>query len=187
MELFFYPDITEKADAYALLAYAVQKVYSLDSLPAISRTEHGKPFFPDHPQLQFNLSHSGRFALCALDDFPVGVDIECVRPHHPRLAQRICSPAELEWINVQADPQRALLSLWTKKEARVKQDGCGLTIPLREISVSFDEDADWDGLHFCSLYGHGWVGAVCGHSSPTALHTVTADRLKKLDTTNHKC
>lgn len=186
MELFFCPDIAQKGDAYALLAYATRQARNLYTLPAISRTEQGKPFFPDFPQLHFNLSHSGSFALCALDDSPVGVDIEVIRPHHPRLAQRICSPAELEWVNTQPDPHRALLSLWTKKEARVKQDGCGLTIPLREIYVPCDEDAVLDGLHFASLSGENWVAAVCGHAFPAELHTVSASELKKLDTFGHK-
>ena len=182
MKLFFCPNIVEKADAHALLDYAVRQAYSLYTLPVIERTATGKPFFPDHPQLQFNLSHSGTFALCALDDSPVGVDIEVIRPHHPRLAQRICSPAELEWVNTQPDPQRALLSLWTKKEARVKQNGCGLTVPLREIYVPFDDDAVLDGLHFHALSGDRWVAAACGHSSPAEFHTFSADMLKNLDT-----
>ena len=182
MKLFFCPDIAQASDAYALLAHSVRQAFSLYTLPVIRRTEHEKPFFPDCPQLQFNLSHSGHFALCALDNSPVGVDIEVIRPHHPRLAQRICSPAELEWVNTQADPHRALLSLWTKKEARVKQNGCGLTVPLREIYVPFDADAVLDDLHFHSLSGENWVAATCGHSSPTELYTVSADMLKNLDT-----
>lgn len=187
MELFFCPDIAQKDDAYALLAHAVRQVCGLYTLPAISRTEQGKPFFPDFPQLHFNLSHSGSFALCALDDSPVGADIETIRPHHPRLADRVCSPSELAWVNAQPDPRRALLSLWTKKEARVKRDGCGLTVPLREIYVPCDEDAVLDGLHFGSLSGDSWVAAVCGCSFPTQLHTVSAGEFKKLDTTGHKC
>ena len=187
MELFFCPDIENRADVYALLAYSVRQVYSLDNLPAIGRTEHGKPFFVDHLQLPFNLSHSGTFALCALDSSPVGVDIEVIRPHHPRLAERICSPAELAWVTTQPDPHLALLSLWTKKEARVKQNSCGLTIPLREIAVPLtDADAVLDGLHFHALTGENWVGAVCGHSVPTKIHTIFSAELKKLDTTTSK-
>ena len=187
MELFLCPDIANHADAYALLAHAVRQAYSLDNLPTIIRSEQGKPFFQHHPQLQFNLSHSGSFALCALDDFPVGVDIEVIRPHHPRLAERICSPTEREWVMAQPDPHRTLISLWTKKEARVKQDGCGLTVPLREIAVPLtDESANLDGLHFHSLSGDDWVGAVCGHSVPYSIHTICSSELKKLDTNVHK-
>ena len=161
MELFF--DTCAPKD---LLCRAVREVWGLAALPAIARTAHGKPYFPDRPELHFNLSHSGDLVACAVDCAPVGIDIEMIRPHHPRLAQRVCSPAELDWVMAQPDPDRALLTLWTKKEARVKWEGCGLTVPLRGIRVPFEDDAVLDGLRFCALSGTGWVGTVCGTSAP---------------------
>ncbi len=45
----------------------------------LAQWQRGKPYFPS-PRCQFNLSHSGTLALCALSDRPVGVDIQMVRP-----------------------------------------------------------------------------------------------------------
>ena len=42
--------------------------------------DHGKPVLQDHPHLHFSLSHSGEWAVCALSDTPVGVDVERIRP-----------------------------------------------------------------------------------------------------------
>ena len=39
----------------------------------------GKPWFPACPQRYFNLSHSGKLALCALADGEVGVDVQEMR------------------------------------------------------------------------------------------------------------
>ena len=55
----------------------------------------GKPQLIDFPQVHFNLSHSGDWALCVIsDDGPVGVDIEVVRPldEHDDLAARFFPP-----------------------------------------------------------------------------------------------
>lgn len=47
-------------------------------LPAvpISREERGKPFLRDRQDLFFNISHSGEYAVCAVSEHPVGIDIE---------------------------------------------------------------------------------------------------------------
>lgn len=42
----------------------------------------GKPQLAGHPELQFSLSHSGCWAVCALAGTPVGVDVEGP-PLHP--------------------------------------------------------------------------------------------------------
>ena len=75
MDLYLSEKLTQRADAYTLLAYAVRHTWGLEQLPRIARGAQGKPFFPDFPQYHFNLSHSGRFALCALDSLPVGSSV----------------------------------------------------------------------------------------------------------------
>lgn len=47
------------------------------------RGENGKPL--TNLTLHFNCSHSGGFVVCAVGEREVGVDLEQIRPVHPRL------------------------------------------------------------------------------------------------------
>ena len=177
MDLYLCNEITRREDAYALLAFAARLRWGLEQLPAIARSEQGKPFFPNFPQYQFNLSHSGSFALCALDEHPVGADIEVIRPHHPKLARRICSPEEQNWLNEQHDQTPALCQLWTAKEALVKYHGIGLTVPLREIRVPLPPLHKQDDLMFQSICTQSFCLCVCGHTTPASLVTVLQEEI----------
>ena len=50
---------------------------------------HGKPFVVDHPEVQYNISHSGCYVVCAVSGVPVGIDIQEKRV---RLLLRIVYP-----------------------------------------------------------------------------------------------
>lgn len=177
MELYLCNRITRHEDAYALLAFAVRHRWDLEQLPHIARGEQGKPYFPARPEYHFNLSHSGRFALCALDERPVGADLEVIRPHHPKLAQRICSAQELDWLEQQSDKTSALCQLWTRKEALVKYHGTGLTVPLREIRVPLSPACEQEGLLFHSSITPEFCLCVCGHTAPAPLVIVSPDEI----------
>ena len=99
MVLYGAEHLTERAQAYDLLERAARLHWGWDRLPEMAREERGKPYFPGAPQYHFNLSHSGPFALCALSDRPVGVDIQVVRPvWPPKLVDRSCTPEERAWL-----------------------------------------------------------------------------------------
>ena len=168
MVIYYTKDLTARALARELLALAAKEHWGLSPLPEISRREHGKPYFPGQEGLHFNLSHSGGLALCALDEAPVGVDIQIVRPWRPGLPRRVCSPEELDWLERQPELWPAFTLLWTLKEARAKESGRGLTASIREIRVPPPGTGavQMDGLWFRTWSGPGWAAAVCGHSEP---------------------
>ncbi|GAB4213054.1 MAG: hypothetical protein OHK0012_08520 [Synechococcales cyanobacterium] len=91
---------------------------------------HGKPYLPDWPDLQFNLSHSQDQALCAVTwGSPLGVDLEVHRPCPTlKLAQRCFHPNETLWFCQQprAAQTQAFFQLWTVREAWSKALGVGL-------------------------------------------------------------
>ncbi len=134
---------------------------------------HGKPYLHSAPapapaMLQFNLSHSGDWALCAVTTAgEVGVDIERVRPraqaYRLKVAQRFFSAHEYHAIN-SAGPtgiDSAFFSGWTRKEAYIKCHGKGLAIPLATFTVSIGAatpaaliQSDWNPVDVtqCRLY-----------------------------------
>ena len=163
--------IENRGQAYDLLSRGAEAVWGFKELPSTERTPDGKPFFPNFPDHHFNLSHSGSFALCALSNSPVGVDIQIVKDSwRDALPRRVCSPHELEWLEGQSVYWDAFALLWALKEARGKYDGRGLGAGVREISVPLPKGEETlyrhDGLWFRVYTGDGWQAAVCGEQEP---------------------
>lgn len=145
-----------------LLAYALQ-VRGIEGVPALDLAPGGKPCFAEHRGLYFNLSHSRPYALCAVGDAPVGVDIEAVCPRRESLL-RALSPAELDWFQARGSLWEDFYSLWTLKESLCKQSGRGLNRRPEQIRVPLlgpGEAAFSSGLFFRTWGGEGWRAAVC--------------------------
>lgn len=96
------------------------------SMPEISITQRGKPFFPDS-NLHFSISHTKHHVFCALSDKPIGIDAEELdRDIALRLADKILSLEERIQYESAADRRLALLTFWVLKEAAAKCTGDGL-------------------------------------------------------------
>lgn len=162
--------LTQRGQAYELLARAAAEYWGLEPLPEIKRTKAGKPYFPEVEGRTFNLSHSGELALCALDQKAVGVDIQVVKQWRPRLPCRVCSEQELAWLGSGDGFWPRFTLLWTLKESRVKCTGEGLRERISEIRVPLPTGNPGpcflDGLWFCTYEGQGWKGAACGYTPP---------------------
>ena len=105
-----------------------------------SANRYGKPALRDH-MLEFNLSHSGDFALIAVTQaHKVGVDVECIRSdiELESMARRFFSPIEVsELMSLLADQRLVgFFNCWTRKEAYIKAHGLGLSLPLDSFDVS---------------------------------------------------
>lgn len=98
--------------------------------------EGGKPFFVNHPEIQFNLSHSGAMLACAISDSPVGIDIQQIRPWKQNYIHKFSS-CEQAFINQQPDSKKdeAFIWLWTRKESYMKYTGEGFKHALNSFSV----------------------------------------------------
>ncbi len=108
--------------------------------PAFSANEYGKPALKDY-DLEFNLSHSGDFALIAITrGRKVGVDVERIRSgiSSPVIAQQYFSKAEFAELDSLPAKQKetAFFTCWTRKEAYIKAQGLGLSLPLQSFDVS---------------------------------------------------
>ena len=166
--------LTERKHAYRLLEEAVRLRWGLDALPELGREARGKPFFPRYPQYQFNLSHSGSYALCALSSRPVGADLQILRPSwSPRLVSRSCTSAELAWLAARGGRPEEFAALWACKESVGKYSGYGLPYPPSRLEIPLPEAGPLspgllrrDGLFLRTLSGPDWRGAVCAQEPP---------------------
>lgn len=119
-----------------LLQWALEQAGVPVKAQVLDKTEQGKPFLWDLPQVQFSLSHGGDWVLCAVSDCPVGVDVE-----QPRctmeIARRFFHPEEVSAVEALAEDERetALCRLWCAKEAFVKAMGGGLAMGLDSFAV----------------------------------------------------
>jgi 4'-phosphopantetheinyl transferase len=133
--------------------------------------QYGKPFLaPEFSsyQLNFNLSHSGSLALYAITrNLEVGVDVEHVRSdfEYEEIAKRFFSVNEVATLRAIPTEKKldAFYNCWTRKEAYIKAQGKGLSLPLDSFDVSFapDEPQERSLWTLMDLQpGRGYMGAV---------------------------
>ena len=107
--------------------------------------QFGKPALAHGGAWQFNVAHSGDYALLAIaNGREVGVDIERHRslPELAELARMVLSPAEAAaWHAMPAaDRVAGFFAAWSAKEAVAKATGQGLGLGLERLEVGM---ADW--------------------------------------------
>ena len=96
--------------------------------------ENGKPEAPG-TGLYLSISHSGACVVCAVDDAPIGVDVEAVRGVEEKFMRRVCSEEELAYILRGGDTERRFWELWTAKEAIFKLTGQGPLLRLSKLAL----------------------------------------------------
>ena len=111
----------------------------------INRTERGKPYFPNQPELHFSISHSGDYWACAMAEQPVGLDLqehvrrkdetpESSADRYCRMAKRFFHPWEAEYVR-QQDSYRRFFQIWSARESYVKYTGQGIDNHFGEFCV----------------------------------------------------
>lgn len=106
-------------------------------------TKFGKPFLADPGDLRFNVSHTDGLALIAFArNREIGVDVEKLRlaPDARNLAERFFSSHERDHLNNLSGDEldAAFFRCWTRKEAYIKAQGEGLSLPLHQFDVSIE-------------------------------------------------
>ncbi len=153
------------AAARELLAY----VLALDAPPMLAYGAHGKPELAGGGP-QISLSHTRGAVACAVSDAPVGVDVEPLGRQirdWGRLAERFYAPEEQSYAG---SPER-FLEVWTRKEAYLKRDGRGLSLPLGQINtLSIPE--------ISTRFADGFVISFCGEPAKFSLVACRLEQLK---------
>ncbi len=97
------------------------------------------------PGLAFNLSHTQGLVVCAVAKArSVGVDVEAIdrSVEHLTIAERFFAEPECRYLRraAAAERGRTFFRIWTLKEAYIKAQGRGLSIPLGSFAVVPTDD-----------------------------------------------
>ena len=138
-----------KEDAYRCIIGEVLATYSIALLGQVSFNSiffetdtHGKPFVLLQNPVQFNISHSGSWVICAVDCTTVGIDVEHIAKPDLAIAKRFFHAREyMEMMDLE-EKQRInrFYDLWTLKESYVKAIGKGLSCSLDSFSVFWEDN-----------------------------------------------
>ena len=159
----------QSAAAHAMLTdclplYTKDRRIRLSGSPSVLRTEMGKPYFPELPEVKFNLSHCKGLAACLLSPFECGVDTEGRRALKPPVVRRVFSQEEQAALEAAKDKDLFFTRIWTLKESYVKALGIGISYPMREVSFTFTDDGircSKPDARFWQTIEDGFVISVC--------------------------
>ena len=102
-----------------LLRYILWKHYEIgQSKITFKYNQHGKPSLVSSQQVHFNITHSGKWVLCGVDEQPIGVDVEKQLVAPLPIAKRFF--AEEEYLHMvrqsPAEQIETFAKIWTLKE-----------------------------------------------------------------------
>ncbi len=130
--------------------------------------ERGKPYLKDHPDIHFNLSHSGEIALAVFDEKEIGCDIERKRPIKEEIVRRCFSKEEQEYVDQAKDKDEAFTRIWVYKESFIKALGVGLGMSLSSFSVlpaskgiALKQNIDPRNWAIEEIKIEGYIAAIC--------------------------
>ncbi|BFV60502.1 hypothetical protein KCMC57_up56060 [Kitasatospora sp. CMC57] len=136
--------------AARLLGRPVAGLTLLQRCPDCARDDHGKPYVAELPDVRVSLSHGRGVVAAAAGLHPVGVDVEQpTRGTAIEVMERVLSAGELRRVREHAEPDRAFLRLWVRKEAMVKLGRTTLDT-LTEVDLS---ELELDGSPLRGRYG----------------------------------
>jgi 4'-phosphopantetheinyl transferase len=128
-------DRDARVACYGLLLKSISNLTG--SEPALDRlvyTIHGRPSLSEFPYIDFNLSHSGDYAICgAISGGRIGIDVE--RVYSIDLEDGRAAFSDVIWheIKTSNSPREAFYRAWTRMEAVAKAEGFGVAGPIQAI------------------------------------------------------
>ena len=162
----FFPETAERIKNYRpddqkrtlagrfLLKKMIKELYGREEF-TLRYNENGKPVLDF---CFFSISHSGDFAVCAVSDFPVGVDIEQIGSFNRRERYMLFTPRESEYVN-ECNCDRRFYTIWTRKEAYIKAKGGILADAAKTelVAPDFKLLSRYDGFCFTTEKSDGYI------------------------------
>ena len=130
---------------YLILAYGARKAGYDFSLDSVSFDANGKPF-QKSGNMYFSLSHAGEYAVCAISDRQIGIDIEEKSRVTAMISRRFLDGKGVEE--------------WTRREAKGKFTGNGFTESAEPNAVYTDYDFEDYHITVCAAEKTGDIVRV---------------------------
>lgn len=109
--------------AYRLLQRALLQQYGLGGTLELIHDRGGRPALAGYPDIHISLSHCREAVAVAVDDQPIGIDIETLDHYSEDVAHHVMSEAEMQQILSAVEPATTFTRLWTMKESLFKLTG----------------------------------------------------------------
>ena len=157
-----------RRDEWLRARMAVKKLALLRGLgtdPRRFRVVRPHLVIDDVMRLFVSISHSERFAAAAIDDEPVGIDVQALRDVDERTAKFFLTQAETKAMH-RCTISHRLLHFWCAKEAAWKQRG-GDPLTLKKVPLAFESETP-SGLRFESVETIALEGAIAALTRPTS-------------------
>ncbi len=129
----------ECALSYMMLCQCISVNYGFDCQPHFVIGEHGKPTLKEYPDIHFNISHCKKAIAVAVNDSPIGIDVECIGRENDSLARYVLNDDELRQTEASEDPSALFAKYWTQKEAVFKFYGSGIRDDIKNLLVNSDD------------------------------------------------
>jgi len=128
--------------AGVLIDQGLQEYGLREAEVGIAFGENEKPYFPDYPDIHFNVSHSEKMVLAVFADTEIGCDIEYIAPIKMKIAKRFFCPSEYEYIMQQEEEKRieTFYRFWTLKESFMKATGLGMKLSMDSFCIRLGEE-----------------------------------------------
>ena len=125
-----------------LLQHALHQAgYNSDCLNQLKYELYNRPFIDN--KIDFNISHAGEYVVCAISDQGrLGIDIELIKAINISDFNQYMETEPLSY--------KEFYEIWTIKEAVIKADGRGLSIPLLDIKLDTNKASLYDKQWFIS-------------------------------------
>lgn len=135
-------------------------------------TSHNKNGKPQNKDIEFNISHSGKYVVLTTGTEPVGVDIQLMQRGKKHIAPRFFTLDECVQIDQSYDPDKTFTELWTLKEAFLKCIGSGIGKDLKKFTIHLDNgnikitnNIDRNFYYFKEYSVSGYQLSVCSEDN----------------------
>lgn len=133
--------ILTSAGAGLLVQRALKKSFGISKNDIkIRYNEMGKPYLKGFENCFFNIAHSGNYCVVVTDDSECGVDIETKDDINYAVTRRLFTDKERSAVEDAPEDEKQIVfrKIWTMKEAYLKLNGTGISVPLKSFEVTTD-------------------------------------------------